>query len=137
MDIKPYLKCSHFHTIVLRMGQKWDHWCKNFWTQLNFTKSRTSLKISKWYCIYIHVCINLGIQNWAKLNLCYLTEKSSNFCPIYYTLNSVWWLTLKVDDFVFWQSGCYTLEGEDEAHEFARLKQSMEMVGFSSVTQKR
>lgn len=35
------------------------------------------------------------------------------------------------------QSGCYTLEGEDEAHEFARLKQSMEMVGFSSVTQKR
>ena len=38
---------------------------------------------------------------------------------------------------LFDQSGCYTLEGEDEAHEFARLKQSMEMVGFSSVTQKR
>ncbi|XP_056022908.1 unconventional myosin-IXa-like isoform X20 [Ostrea edulis] len=35
------------------------------------------------------------------------------------------------------QSGCYTLEGEDEVHEFVRLKQSMEMVGFSSVTQKR
>lgn len=135
MDIKPYLKCSHFHTI--KNGAKMRPLMQNFWTQLNFTKSRTSLKISKWYCIYIHVCINLGIQNWAKLNQRYLTEKSSNFCPIYYTLNSVWWLTLKVDDFVFWQSGCYTLEGEDEAHEFARLKQSMEMVGFSSVTQKR
>ncbi|XP_061172961.1 unconventional myosin-IXa-like [Saccostrea echinata] len=35
------------------------------------------------------------------------------------------------------QSGCYTLEGEDEVHEFARLKQSMEMVGFSILTQKR
>ncbi|KAJ8304274.1 hypothetical protein KUTeg_017857 [Tegillarca granosa] len=35
------------------------------------------------------------------------------------------------------QSNCYTLEGEDEVHEFARLKQSMEMVGFSPITQRR
>ncbi len=40
------------------------------------------------------------------------------------------------------QSECYELEGidgdmVDEAHEFVRLKQSMEMVGFSSETQRR
>ncbi|XP_005089401.2 unconventional myosin-IXAa, partial [Aplysia californica] len=29
------------------------------------------------------------------------------------------------------QSACYSVEGVDEQHEFARLKQSMEMVGFS------
>lgn len=30
-----------------------------------------------------------------------------------------------------------TLEGVDEVHEFARLKQSMEMVGFSPETQRK
>ncbi|XP_069137072.1 unconventional myosin-IXb-like isoform X5 [Argopecten irradians] len=35
------------------------------------------------------------------------------------------------------QSGCYHTEGVDEAHEFARLKQSLEMVGFSPMTQRR
>ncbi|GFO36528.1 unconventional myosin-ixa, partial [Plakobranchus ocellatus] len=35
------------------------------------------------------------------------------------------------------QSSCYKVEGVDEQHEFARLKQSMEMVGFSPETQKK
>uniref|UniRef100_T1JDE0 Unconventional myosin-IXb n=1 Tax=Strigamia maritima TaxID=126957 RepID=T1JDE0_STRMM len=35
------------------------------------------------------------------------------------------------------QSDCYTLEGADESYEFQRLKQSMEMVGFSAEKQKR
>ncbi|KAL5004156.1 hypothetical protein ScPMuIL_017612 [Solemya velum] len=35
------------------------------------------------------------------------------------------------------QSDCHALEEVDEVHEFARLKQSMEMVGFSHVTQRR
>ncbi|XP_067665748.1 unconventional myosin-IXb-like isoform X12 [Haliotis asinina] len=35
------------------------------------------------------------------------------------------------------QSDCYSVEGVDEVDEFARLKQSMEMVGFSHETQKR
>ncbi|XP_071119029.1 unconventional myosin-IXb-like isoform X6 [Haliotis cracherodii] len=35
------------------------------------------------------------------------------------------------------QSDCYSVEGVDEEDEFARLKQSMEMVGFSHETQKR
>ncbi|XP_021359295.1 unconventional myosin-IXa-like isoform X9 [Mizuhopecten yessoensis] len=35
------------------------------------------------------------------------------------------------------QSGCYHTEGVDEAHEFARLRQSLEMVGFSPLTQRR
>lgn len=43
---------------------------------------------------------------------------------------------------VYLQSECYTLEGieeerVDEKHEFERLRQSMEMVGFSTLTQKR
>lgn len=33
------------------------------------------------------------------------------------------------------QSKCYTLEGVDERHEFSRLNQSMEMVGFSKQKQ--
>ncbi|XP_013418061.1 LOW QUALITY PROTEIN: unconventional myosin-IXa-like [Lingula anatina] len=42
------------------------------------------------------------------------------------------------DDFHYLrQSQCHTLEGVDEAHEFARLKQSMEIVGFSTETQRR
>lgn len=35
------------------------------------------------------------------------------------------------------QSGCYTLEHEDEKYEFSRLKQSMEMVGFNIEKQRR
>ncbi|CAG2167007.1 unnamed protein product, partial [Oppiella nova] len=35
------------------------------------------------------------------------------------------------------QSKCYTLDGVDEAYEFARLQQSMEMVGFSPEKQHR
>ncbi|XP_052828160.1 unconventional myosin-IXAa isoform X12 [Octopus bimaculoides] len=35
------------------------------------------------------------------------------------------------------QSNCYTVDGVDEEHEFARLKQSMEMVGFSTERQHR
>ena len=35
------------------------------------------------------------------------------------------------------QSDCYHLEDIDEGEEYCRLKQSMEMVGFSGVTQAR
>lgn len=35
------------------------------------------------------------------------------------------------------QSKCYTLDGVDEAYELSRLKQSLEMVGFSNEKQKR
>lgn len=35
------------------------------------------------------------------------------------------------------QSKCYSLEGVDEAYELSRLKQSLEMVGFSTVKQRR
>ena len=35
------------------------------------------------------------------------------------------------------QSKCYTLDGVDESYEFARLQQSMEMVGFSPEKQHR
>lgn len=35
------------------------------------------------------------------------------------------------------KSGCYGLENIDERHEFSRLKQSMEMVGFTPEKQRR
>ena len=35
------------------------------------------------------------------------------------------------------QSHCYSLEGVDEEHEYQRLMQSMEMVGFSHETQRK
>lgn len=35
------------------------------------------------------------------------------------------------------QSNCYTIEGCDEQYEFVRLKQSMEMVGFTQDKQHR
>ncbi len=35
------------------------------------------------------------------------------------------------------QTGCFDLDGVDEAYEFLRLKQSMDMVGFSSDTQRK
>ena len=38
---------------------------------------------------------------------------------------------------LFVQSDCYHLEDIDEGEEYRRLKQSMEMVGFSAVTQAR
>ncbi|XP_053405798.1 unconventional myosin-IXAb-like isoform X4 [Mercenaria mercenaria] len=41
------------------------------------------------------------------------------------------------DYFYLRQSDCYNVEDLDEANEFSRLKQSMEMVAFSQVTQKR
>lgn len=39
--------------------------------------------------------------------------------------------------FLLLQSNCYTLDGVDEKYEFSRLKQSMEMVGFSVETKRR
>ncbi|RUS79659.1 hypothetical protein EGW08_012582, partial [Elysia chlorotica] len=45
---------------------------------------------------------------------------------------------LQADRYIYLsQSSCYKVEGVDEQHEFARLKQSMEMVGFSPETQKK
>ncbi|XP_041367346.1 unconventional myosin-IXAa-like isoform X3 [Gigantopelta aegis] len=44
----------------------------------------------------------------------------------------------KAEDYQYLcQSDCYGVEGVDENHEFARLRQSMEMVGFSQETQRR
>ena len=39
--------------------------------------------------------------------------------------------------YIIFQSDCYSLEDTDEGEEYRRLKQSMEMVGFSQVTQAR
>lgn len=38
---------------------------------------------------------------------------------------------------MYFQSGCYTLGNLDEKYEFSRLKQSMEMVGFTPEKQRR
>jgi uncharacterized membrane protein YoaT (DUF817 family) len=38
---------------------------------------------------------------------------------------------------LFFQSGCYVLDNVDEKYEFSRLKQSMEMVGFTNEKQRR
>ncbi|RWS29857.1 unconventional myosin-IXa-like isoform X2 [Leptotrombidium deliense] len=46
-------------------------------------------------------------------------------------------LTKPSEYFYLNQSKCYTLEGADEAYEFSRLKQSLEMVGFSADKQRR
>uniref|UniRef100_A0A2C9KA35 Unconventional myosin-IXb n=1 Tax=Biomphalaria glabrata TaxID=6526 RepID=A0A2C9KA35_BIOGL len=45
---------------------------------------------------------------------------------------------LKADQYNYLsQSACYSVEGVDEKHEFSRLRQSMEMVGFSPETQRK
>ncbi|XP_064649112.1 unconventional myosin-IXa-like isoform X16 [Lineus longissimus] len=88
----------------------------------------------------------------------YLLEKSRivfqapnerNYHVFYYLLagaseqeKTTFHLTEPQDFTYLKQSNCYTLEGVDgefvdEAHEFERLKQSMEMVGFSTETQRR
>lgn len=46
-------------------------------------------------------------------------------------------LTKPPDYFYLNQSKCYTLDGVDEAYELSRLKQSLEMVGFSTDKQSR
>ncbi|KAH9424357.1 Unconventional myosin-IXb [Dermatophagoides pteronyssinus] len=77
----------------------------------------------------------------------YLLEKSRivsqvknerNYHVFYYLLDGLstedkekLYLTKPQDYFYLNQSKCYTLEGVDERHEFFRLTQSMEMVGFS------
>ena len=48
----------------------------------------------------------------------------------------VWSYNIFCYHFLF-QSSCYSVEGVDEQHELRRLKQSMEMVGFSPETQKK
>ena len=83
----------------------------------------------------------------------YLLEKSRivsqaknerNYHVFYYllagadqTIKETLHLTKASDYFYLNQSKCYTLEGVDEAYEFSRLKQSLEMVGFSSSKQNR
>ncbi|XP_015791886.1 unconventional myosin-IXa [Tetranychus urticae] len=83
----------------------------------------------------------------------YLLEKSRivsqaknerNYHVFYYLLagadqadKEVLHLTKASDYFYLNQSKCYTLEGVDEAYEFSRLKQSLEMVGFSREKQRR
>ncbi|XP_053214006.1 unconventional myosin-IXb-like [Panonychus citri] len=83
----------------------------------------------------------------------YLLEKSRivsqaknerNYHVFYYLLagadsadKEAFYLTKASDYFYLNQSKCYTLEGVDEAYEFSRLKQSLEMVGFSREKQRR
>lgn len=44
----------------------------------------------------------------------------------------------KASDYTYLnQSKCYTLDGVDEAYEYSRLKQSLEMVGFTNEKHKR
>ncbi|XP_066994097.2 unconventional myosin-IXa isoform X2 [Anabrus simplex] len=44
----------------------------------------------------------------------------------------------KIEDYHYLsRSGCYTLDNVDEKYEFTRLKQSMEMVGFTAEKQRR
>ncbi|XP_041464110.1 unconventional myosin-IXAa-like isoform X3 [Lytechinus variegatus] len=83
----------------------------------------------------------------------YLLEKSRivsqaaherNYHVFYYLLKGAsdaekqaFWLDKPQEYFYLNQSNCYTQEGVDESYEFGRLKQSMEMVGFSKETMKR
>ncbi|XP_071506650.1 LOW QUALITY PROTEIN: unconventional myosin-IXb-like [Diadema antillarum] len=83
----------------------------------------------------------------------YLLEKSRvvsqatnerNYHVFYYLLKGATdteretlWLEDPKEYYYLNQSKCYTQEGVDEAYEFGRLKQSMEMVGFSKETMKR
>ncbi len=83
----------------------------------------------------------------------YLLEKSRivsqapnerNYHVFYYLLQGAednerenLWLEQSKDYFYLNQSNCYTLAGVDEKYEYTRLKQSMEMVGFSRETMKR
>ncbi|XP_038073351.1 unconventional myosin-IXa-like isoform X2 [Patiria miniata] len=83
----------------------------------------------------------------------YLLEKSRivsqapnerNYHVFYYLLQGAedveresLWLEKPQDYFYLNQSNCFTLEGVDEKYEYTRLKQSMEMVGFSRETMKR
>ncbi|XP_022104697.1 unconventional myosin-IXa-like, partial [Acanthaster planci] len=83
----------------------------------------------------------------------YLLEKSRivsqapnerNYHVFYYLLQGAedaeresLWLEKAQDYYYLNQSHCFTLEGVDEKYEYTRLKQSMEMVGFSRETMKR
>ncbi|XP_030832598.1 unconventional myosin-IXAa isoform X3 [Strongylocentrotus purpuratus] len=83
----------------------------------------------------------------------YLLEKSRivsqaanerNYHVFYYLLKGAsdaekqaFWLDKPQEYFYLNQSNCYSQEGVDESYEFGRLKQSMEMVGFSKETVKR
>ncbi|XP_071953625.1 unconventional myosin-IXb-like isoform X2 [Antedon mediterranea] len=83
----------------------------------------------------------------------YLLEKSRiisqspderNYHVFYYLLNGAtdqereaFWLQKAQDYNYLNQSKCYTVDGCDEKYEFNRLRQSMEMVGFSHETMRR
>ncbi|XP_033097030.1 unconventional myosin-IXa-like [Anneissia japonica] len=83
----------------------------------------------------------------------YLLEKSRiilqspnerNYHVFYYLLNGAtdqereaFWLQKPQDYNYLNQSKCYTVDGTDERYEFNRLRQSMEMVGFSNETMRR
>ncbi|XP_031570489.1 unconventional myosin-IXa-like [Actinia tenebrosa] len=93
-----------------------------------------------------------GVVSGAELRK-YLLEKSRivsqapeerNYHVFYYLLagappelKEALYLTDPQDYYYLNQSKCYTIEGIDECYEYLRLKQSMDMVGFSTDVQER
>ncbi|XP_077988957.1 unconventional myosin-IXb-like isoform X2 [Glandiceps talaboti] len=86
------------------------------------------------------------VENYLleKSRIVHLNENERNYHVFYYLLagasnaeKEALWLGKPEDYHYLNQSKTYTLEGVDEVYEFSRLKQSMEMVGFSRETMRR
>lgn len=79
-----------------------------------------------------------------KSRICSQGRNERNYHVFYYLLEGASEqereaLYLKTPDQYYYlnKSGCYTLDNTDESYEFSRLKQSMEMVGFTPEKQRR
>lgn len=79
-----------------------------------------------------------------KSRICSQGRNERNYHVFYYLLEGASEqekeaLHLKSPDQYYYlnKSGCYTLDNTDESYEFSRLKQSMEMVGFTPEKQRR
>ncbi|KAK9738513.1 Myosin head (motor domain) [Popillia japonica] len=79
-----------------------------------------------------------------KSRICTQGRNERNYHVFYYLLEGAdlqekQLLHLKSPDWYNYlnKSGCYSLENIDESYEFSRLKQSMEMVGFTAEKQRR
>lgn len=79
-----------------------------------------------------------------KSRICTQGKNERNYHVFYYLLEGAdaqekQLLHLKSPDWYNYlnKSGCYTLDNIDESYEFSRLKQSMEMVGFTAEKQRR
>ncbi|XP_063930776.1 unconventional myosin-IXa-like isoform X2 [Zophobas morio] len=78
-----------------------------------------------------------------KSRICSQGRNERNYHVFYYLLEGATeqekqLLHLKTpDQYYYLNKSCYTLENVDESYEFSRLKQSMEMVGFTAEKQRR